>query len=67
MLATVAGVEKAKVPVVAVARLWPLTNPVTVPAKAGLAKPYWRVAALAVTVSVAGVTVRRPLAMPVKS
>ena len=46
-MAWVAVVAKASVPVVALARVSPLTKPVTVPVKAGLAKPYWRVAAFA--------------------
>ena len=51
---------KVSVPVVALARLSALTKPLTTPVKTGLAKPYWRVAAFAVIVSVAGVIVSTP-------
>ena len=66
-LAAVESAAKTKAPEVAVARLSPFLKPVTVAAKAGLAAPYSRDAAVAATVKVAGVMERRPSIRPVKT
>ena len=63
MLAAVAVVVRLALPLTTAA-VSPLTKPVIVSLKAGLAWPYTFVASFAVTVSVAGVIVSVPLRAP---